>query len=83
MCCRFLIEAGADIEALDPDGGTPVHHAVMGGHVAVVQAFADAGANMTKANREGNTPMSIAFYKGHWDVVRLPRPQCISPGIFW
>ncbi len=47
-----LLKAGADVDAKDADGVTPLHEAVRRGHADIVRALVDAGAdaNVTPIN---------------------------------
>ena len=44
-CCRVVICAGADIDAVDKDGRTPLQHAAFEGHGVMVALLCEAGAN--------------------------------------
>ena len=51
------ISGGADIEARDGDGNTPLHVAVLNGHESVVTALLAAGADVRARNSYGATPL--------------------------
>jgi hypothetical protein len=55
-----LIDAGADSNARDRSGVTPLHRAVRTRCAAAVIALLDAGADPRLANRHGSTPMALA-----------------------
>jgi ankyrin repeat protein len=54
---RLLIERGADINAGDENGITPLHHAVMGGTLAEVKSLVEKGAKVDAARKDGWTPL--------------------------
>lgn len=55
-----LIEAGADPNAVDQSGVTPLHRAVRTRCAAAVSALLDAGADARRTNKSGSTPMRLA-----------------------
>ena len=50
-----LVKAGADLEALDCGGFTPLHVAAFQGHSTLVRAMIDAGANSDTRLPSGHT----------------------------
>eukprot|EP00961_Rhodomonas_salina_P213029 2877109-Rhodomonas_salina.1 len=44
-CVRCLLEAGADVCAVDNYGQQPMHKAAMNGHVECVKELKEAGAD--------------------------------------
>jgi anti-sigma factor RsiW len=57
-----LIEAGADPNALDKRGVTPLHRAVRTRCAAAVKALLEAGAHPNRKNKSGSTPMLLATH---------------------
>jgi ankyrin repeat protein len=55
-----LIEAGADPNAIDKSGVTPLHHAVRTRCAAAVSALLAGGAGARRKNKRGSTPMLLA-----------------------
>jgi ankyrin repeat protein len=57
---KLLLEAGADPNAVAPDGSTPLHVAVQALQVPMIQTLVDAGASLWAANKDGLTPLQLA-----------------------
>jgi hypothetical protein len=56
----FLIEAGADANAGDMDGVTPLHRAVRTRCAEAVRALLAHGADRARKNKSGSTPIRLA-----------------------
>lgn len=56
----YLIAAGADPNAVDKSGVTPLHRAVRTRSPAAVRALIDGGANPRQKNANGSTPLHLA-----------------------
>ena len=71
---KMLLDLGADINAVDNNGDTPMHGAAYGAYPTVVKLLAERGADpqiWKEKNKFGRTPLFIAEgYHG-----RLPRPD--------
>jgi ankyrin repeat protein len=61
----LCLERGADVNAVDEDGLTALHHAVPRG-AGVVQLLFDNGAGLETKDKRGRTPLDVA------NGVRLP-----------
>lgn len=68
---RLLIDAGADVLAIDVRNETRLHIAALDGETEVVQLLLDAGANVLAGNFYGATPLHMAVKNDHEDAARL------------
>jgi uncharacterized protein len=68
---KFLLKQGADVNAADPDGTTPLHWAANTGDTETVQLLLRAGANPKARNRYGATPLSLAAGTANAAVIDL------------
>jgi ankyrin repeat protein len=59
---KRLIDAGADPNAQDDNGWTPLHIAAQESSLDAVRLLLDAGANPNVRNSGGQTPLSPAFH---------------------
>ena len=58
---KFLVEElGADVNARDHNGFTPVHHAAARGDNELILYFVEKGADVTAVSRHGMTTVDIA-----------------------
>ncbi|RYP78372.1 hypothetical protein DL771_000557 [Monosporascus sp. 5C6A] len=69
---KLLIGVGADKEAKDRVGVTPLHYAAENGHEAVVRFLViEAGADKKAKDNNGRTPLHYAAEYGYEAVIRL------------
>jgi ankyrin repeat protein len=61
---------GADTEAKNRYGDTPLHKACFNGHLAVVKALVSGGANILAANNRGKLLIYEAMRKGKAEVAK-------------
>ena len=73
-----LIEAGAPLDSVDPDGTTALNIAIINAHFDLAAVLIDRGANLNLADSAGMTPLYAAVDMQHQEpfVGRpLPKPS--------
>src|SRR5262245_38701390 len=67
---RALLKQGADVNAAQGDGTTPLHWAARRGDVELAQMLLYAGANVRATTRLGGwTPLLMAAQLGHVKMI--------------
>ena len=61
---RAILEAGANVNALDIRKTHAAHYAAKGGHFEVLVMMAGYGSDFNQTNAEGNTPIHLAATNG-------------------
>jgi hypothetical protein len=69
----FLIEHGADANALDAGGNSPLHHSCYLAITANIEVLLEHGANPNVRDSEGHTPLEIATKYNRADIAALLR----------
>lgn len=69
--CQAFLDAGADVEAQDISGRTPLIIAVYGGFEGVCKLLLEGGADVEAKDAHGCTPLVIAVSYGWVGVCRL------------
>lgn len=67
----LLSSPGADVNATDERGSTPLIEAARYGHDDVARALVAAGANTKARDNDGKTALMLAVQGGHDEVVRV------------
>lgn len=68
---KKLLDARAELDALDAVDETPLHIAARSGHVAVCEFLLKAGAAINMVNKEGKTPLVVAGEANQESTCRL------------
>lgn len=64
-----LLAGGADVNAADAEGLTPLHAAAFGGHADMIRLLAGRGARTDAQDAYGFTPLHAASRDGHLGAV--------------
>ncbi|MEQ2307759.1 Ankyrin repeat and SAM domain-containing protein 1A, partial [Ameca splendens] len=62
---------GPNVNCVDSTGYTPLHHAALNGHSAVVEALLRNEALTNIADNKGCYPLHLAAWKGDERIVKL------------
>jgi len=68
---KLLLEHGADPNAKNEGGWTPLHEAAFEGRVDIVATLLEHGADPNVQDKFGRTPLHLAALEGRVDVVRF------------
>jgi ankyrin repeat protein len=66
---RLLVEAGADVNARQHGGFTPLHSAANRGVIEIIDLLLDRGADPNAAAEDGRRPIDFARERGHAHVI--------------
>jgi ankyrin repeat protein len=73
---RALADAGADLDAADPDGTTALNIAVINAHYDVAALLIEKGANLNLGDAAGMTPLYAVIDMQHQEpMVNRPLPK--------
>jgi hypothetical protein len=68
--CRLLIDKGAQVNAKDSIGCTPLHLAAWKGHIEILRPLCDRGADIEARNQDGSRPLHYAVKYGHFPIMK-------------
>ena len=71
MVRSLLSSPGADVNATDERGSTPLLEAARYGHEDICRVLIASGANLKAKDKDGKTALMIAVQNNHDDVVRV------------
>jgi ankyrin repeat protein len=69
---RLAVESGGDVNDVDEDGNTALHHVVDKGFDRVVEFLATRGADLDAMNNRGQTPLAIVARGRTGNTVAAP-----------
>ena len=71
-CARILLEAGAEIDAVDSHGNTPLSNAVFNskGYGDLILFLKSKGADPEKKNKHNQSPIGLAKLIANYDVAK-------------
>lgn len=68
---KILIDNGADVDAKDAQGNTPLYHAILNKNSAMIKLLLDNGADMYIKNKRGDTAARYILSKKAMPLVSL------------
>jgi ankyrin repeat protein len=71
---EFVVRQGADVNAKNDAGATPLHVAVANDRLLVAKRLIALGAEVNATDGIGRTPLAIAAAEGFDDIAALLRP---------
>ncbi|OJD27330.1 hypothetical protein ACJ73_01282 [Blastomyces percursus] len=68
---RLLLDKSVNLRAVDRDGQTALHLAVINGHVSLAELLLKAGSNTEAASHSGSKPLYIAAELGNITLLNI------------
>ncbi|KAE9066191.1 hypothetical protein PF005_g27076 [Phytophthora fragariae] len=77
---KFLLDAGANIDALDESGKTPLHYCVQEGGLLVTDLLLSRGASIDAEDKDGFSPLALVLQWGNVSLLQLflNHHQCVA-----
>ena len=66
-----LINNGADVNSLDRDSCTPLHHAAVKGNLELINLLILNGAKVNSRSIWGHNPFHVTAWRGHLEASRV------------
>ena len=71
LIVELLLAEGADVNAKDKYGLTPLHRAASGGHTETAELLITEGADVNAKNEDGKTPLDRAIKYNQTETADL------------
>ena len=71
LITMLLSNHQTDLQALDKNRRTPLHHACFHGNTITCETLLNQGAELEAQTIEGLTPLHVAIIGGHEEIVKL------------
>jgi ankyrin repeat protein len=68
---KYLLDKGADVNAVTADGLTPLHMAAQNGNINIIKLLLERGPRVNALDSKGWTPLDRAKKWGHPDAVKF------------
>lgn len=68
---EYLLDQGADVNAISENNQTPLHLAVFWNHLGAVKLLVNRKANLRALNSNGRTPLDLAVFYGYEDIAQF------------
>jgi len=68
---KQLISLGADVNAVDNDGCTPLYNAIVGGRLDVAEVFINSNANIEATAKGNYKALDLAIQKGNLQALKF------------
>ena len=78
VAVRVALEHGADVNAADAKGDTPLHGGAWRGSNEIVRLLVDRGARLDAVNRNGFTPLQVANGEEFTSAGLQRRPETVA-----
>ncbi|KAJ7328181.1 putative ankyrin-repeat protein [Desmophyllum pertusum] len=68
---RNILSKGPDLNLLDKSGRTPLHLAILGRHVKIIEMLLEAGADTSRLDESQDAPLHMAVRTGDENLVGI------------
>ncbi|GFR22676.1 ankyrin-1, partial [Trichonephila clavata] len=67
-CAELIIKSGADVNARNEDGETPLHNAARHGQLKTVTQLLEDGAGLDSLSKQGESVLHVAVSNCHYEI---------------